>query len=195
MPRVSHGAAGGDGGIVVAGVYEQLLKRERRQHEHGIISADPDDHSQGRFVRQRFLLDALEARKVVVVRRSSVRLAMNYLFGGKQRLPWDRSVDTVRVSPDDVVSPSDEECPWYGRAADDPCTGRVVDPDQTAPRVNVGGHYSRISIRDAPLTRVPSWADGRVRGRGRTPRRPGRLESAARTCTDGQPIRFAVDTG
>jgi hypothetical protein len=118
MPRVSHGAAGVDGGIVVAGVYAQLLKWERRKHEHGITWADPDDHSQGFFARERFLLDALEAGTTVVVRRSSVELAMHYLIGGKHRLPWDRSVDTVRASPDDVVAPTDEECPWYGKAAD-----------------------------------------------------------------------------
>ena len=33
------------------------------------------------------------------------------------RLPWDRSVRSVRVSPNDVVQPTDEEHPWYGRAA------------------------------------------------------------------------------
>jgi hypothetical protein len=58
----------------------------------------------------------LEAGKDVILGRWSVEVRHDFGF----RLPWDRSVRSVRVSPDDVVRPTDSEHPWYGRAADDP---------------------------------------------------------------------------
>jgi hypothetical protein len=76
-----------------------------------------DEPGTGRFWRPRDLLDALEAGEAVLVGRPAAELQMHYLLGGRQKLPWDRSVKSVRVSPDDVVQPTTEAHPWYGRGA------------------------------------------------------------------------------
>jgi hypothetical protein len=69
------------------------------------------------FRRTRRLLDGLEAGLPVVVVR--------WLLGSRRSvppvdLPWDRgSVVSVRVSPDDVVSPVEYDCGWPGSVAGD----------------------------------------------------------------------------
>jgi hypothetical protein len=68
-----------------------------------------------RYRRRRGLLDALKAGKDVILSRRSAEARHDFRF----RLPWDRSVRSVRVSPDDVVRPTNEEHPWYGCATED----------------------------------------------------------------------------
>jgi hypothetical protein len=126
MPRVSHGASGVDGGITVRGVYAQLLEyqREKCGQPDPRRTYHPNESAAGFTQRPRFLLDALEAGKDVIVPRRMAEVRHAFGF----RLPWDRSVDTVRVSPDDVVSPTSEPCSWYGGAADDV----AVQPENTS---------------------------------------------------------------
>jgi hypothetical protein len=118
VPRFESGDAAG--GLVVEGIYRGLLERERvkcAERDPRRALAKPDDDSEaGLFLRPRALLIALEAGQDVIVGRRTAELALDFRF----RLPWDRAVKSVRVSPDDVVRPTDSEHPWYGRAADDP---------------------------------------------------------------------------
>jgi hypothetical protein len=117
VPRFESGSA--DGGLVVQGIYRGLLERERAkcaERDPRRALAEPDDPNAGLFLRPRSFLDALEAGKDVIVGRRSAEIAIDFRF----RLPWDRLVRSVRMSPDDVVRPTDEKHPWYGRAADDP---------------------------------------------------------------------------
>ena len=100
--------------LVVEGIYRGMLEREREKCAE-VIPRRVDDPGTGCFVRPRVLLTALEAAGHVVVRRPAVELQMHFLSGGRQKLPWDRSVKSVGVSPDDIVRPTDEQHPWYGR--------------------------------------------------------------------------------
>jgi hypothetical protein len=69
MPRLE--ADSSCSGLRVPGLYEALRERERRHHERRggrRFYADPEDHSRGFSLRDRRLLDALEAGEPVVVR-------------------------------------------------------------------------------------------------------------------------------
>jgi hypothetical protein len=112
-----------DGGVVVDGIYEELTSRMRTKCRENRIDPrwafeHPGEEDPGppgphyRYPGFR-LLDALEAGKDVILSRTTAEVAHDFRF----RLPWDRSVRSVRVSPDDVVRPTEEEHPWYGRAA------------------------------------------------------------------------------
>lgn len=110
MPWLESGIA--DGGLVVEGIYRRLLERERVK----CSERDPRfELGVGPFVRPRAMLRALEVGENVLVGRRTAEVANDF----RLRLPWDSSVRSVRVSADDVVRPTVEEHPWYGRAADD----------------------------------------------------------------------------
>jgi hypothetical protein len=119
MPRVNDG--GPADGLRVPGLYRALLEKERRRCEEPdprrVLSDAPNDPAPV-FRRSRKLLDALEAGKAVVMPR--------WLVGSGRSvppvvLPWDRSVDYVRVSPDDGVRPAEysREHWWPGGPASD----------------------------------------------------------------------------
>jgi hypothetical protein len=91
-----------------------LRERERGHHERWgarKVYAAPEDHSQGFFLRDRRLLDALETGEPVVVR--------GHDLGG-----WD-----IRAVP---LSPEQKDWPnWYTVTPDDhivPAESPVVDP-------------------------------------------------------------------
>ncbi|MGW0158468.1 hypothetical protein ACWDUN_04000 [Mycobacterium sp. NPDC003323] len=105
MPRVS---GGGEVGVRIPGVYGRMQARERDLcgwPDPDISWADRQDHSQGCFVRPRRLLEALEAGQPVTVPKARVELVQYAVKGRRFHLPWDRSVQNVVVSPDDVVVP------------------------------------------------------------------------------------------
>ena len=110
MPRFETGSS--DGGLVVDGIYGGLLERERVK----CLERDPRfEPGAGPFVRPRGCLNALEAGLDVIVGRRTAEMVVGFRF----RLPWDRSVKSVRVSSDDVVRPTSAEHPWYGCASDE----------------------------------------------------------------------------
>ena len=107
MPRVSDS---GSAGFQLPGIYRALRARERRLcgwPEADVRWANPGDHSQGCFVRPRKLLEALETGNPVVLRKAQVELVRGEAEGVRFRFPWDRSVQKVNVSRDDVVTPAD----------------------------------------------------------------------------------------
>jgi hypothetical protein len=103
------------GGVRIPGIYQAMLEKERRRCAESdprrIYSSEPDDPSPV-YRRPRVLLEGLEGGKPALMAR--------WMVGSRRStppvdLPWDReSVRTVRVSPDDVVSPADGECSWPG---------------------------------------------------------------------------------
>lgn len=111
MPRFEVGE--GDGGLVVEGIYRGMLERERvrcGQPDPRRTVADPQNPDSGFYRHPRRLLDALEAGHAVVVSRRTAEMGRDFRF----RLPWERAVRSVRVSPDDVVRPTDEKHPSHG---------------------------------------------------------------------------------
>jgi hypothetical protein len=116
MPRVEADSCGG-AGLHIPGLYRALLEKERTSQKRADRATERMREEFGYSSRRdRRLLEALEAGQTVIMPRWRV---------GHRRstppvdLPWDRQmVTTVAVSPDDVVSPTDEECPWDGKAAD-----------------------------------------------------------------------------
>jgi broad specificity phosphatase PhoE len=124
VPRFSAEAVGP--GLRIPGLYEQLLERERDKHD-GPSTVDPrwarqrpGEEAPAVYRRPDRLLRALEAGETVLVQRSSARLAYRYLSRERRDpFPWHRSVRTVQVTPEDVVTPSAREIPWYGCAADE----------------------------------------------------------------------------
>lgn len=120
MRRVSRAASGG---VTVEGLYRQLVEREREAHT-GPAAVDAGEDAPAVYRRPETLLRALEAGRPVLVQRSSVRLAYWYLTGERQDpFPWHRSVRVVQVTPDDVVTSSDREIPWYGCGVDEFANG------------------------------------------------------------------------
>lgn len=115
MPRFE--ARGG--GIQIPGLYRALLEKERQRcaepDPRRIWSGDPGEPA-AVFHRSRRLLDALEAGKPVVMVRWMVG---SHVSVPPVVLPWDRSVKSVLVSPDDVVSPAEGDGSWPGGAAED----------------------------------------------------------------------------
>jgi hypothetical protein len=92
----------------VPGQYEALLARERKHHERWggrSVYADPEDHSQGFFLRDRHLLDALEAGQPVVVRGHDLG-GWNFpkvpLSAQQKDCP-----NYYTVTPDDRIVPAD----------------------------------------------------------------------------------------
>jgi hypothetical protein len=106
MPRVE--ADGSCGGLRVPGLYAALLERERGHHERWggrRVYADPEDHSQGFFLRDRHLLDALEAGEPAVF--SGHDLGGNGIpqvpLSAEQK-PWP---NYYTVTPDDRIVPAE----------------------------------------------------------------------------------------
>jgi hypothetical protein len=126
MARVSRKSANaGAGGQVVSGAYAALLEYERERYygrgdvtvidgrELRVVWVDRDDHSKGFFLwPPRRELDRLEAGESVVVECGRLALALWDRDGERDssmprvRLPFDRGVKRVRVSPDDQVVPA-----------------------------------------------------------------------------------------
>ncbi len=101
-------------------VYRALLESERERYERygelvvlggrevRVVRADPNDRAAGFFCRDDRLLKLLEASRPVVVRRAAVELALwEWLRPTRRvRLPFDRAVRFVEVSPDDRIIPA-----------------------------------------------------------------------------------------
>jgi hypothetical protein len=106
MPRVE--ADSSCGGLRVPGLYEALRERERRHHERWggrRVYADPEDHSQGFFLRDRHLLDALEAGEPAV-------FSGHNLGGwGIPKVPLSAEQkdwpNYYTVTPDDLIVPAE----------------------------------------------------------------------------------------
>lgn len=117
MPRIRPlgGSSGALGGFRAPGLYAALLDGEREaclkwdprwtRSEAGRRGEEPPTF----YRRSRYLLEALEAGKTVVVP-----------LPPKWGLPWKRpEVRTVTVTPDDLVRPTDLPCAYPGSAVDD----------------------------------------------------------------------------
>jgi hypothetical protein len=114
MPRVE---AATESGLHMPGIYQALLEYERAKYERRgevvvcegrdirVSWVDKADHSHGFFLYQRHQLDRLEAGEQVVVDRTHVETALwdqdRDQSRRSVRLPFERSVRSVRVSPDD----------------------------------------------------------------------------------------------
>lgn len=121
MPQVKRGSRGA--GLHMPGVYAALLASERAKYErrgepaefdgrqHRVTWKDRDDHDQGFFLWPRHLLDRLEAGDPVQVDRARVELALWERDRPPRpvRLPFDREVRSVRVSPEDRLVPAAAE--------------------------------------------------------------------------------------
>ena len=90
----------------IPGIYQALLVREREHHERWgerKVDVDPDEPSKGFFLRDRHLLDALEAGEPVTLSTSQI--------GGRgvPSLPpeWRGSHRWFSVSADDRVAPTE----------------------------------------------------------------------------------------
>jgi hypothetical protein len=114
VPRVDGGGAAADG-VRVAGTYAELRLQERDDcgfpEPNKVLSAD----GKGFYMRPRGLMEALESGVPVVVCGRTAEMA----HAGRYRLPRDRSIQSVLVTPTDSVSPTTLPHPWYGCAADD----------------------------------------------------------------------------
>jgi broad specificity phosphatase PhoE len=113
-------------GLRIEGLYQQMLELERHKHrERAAVDPrwtrqHPGEDAPPVYRRRDDPLRSLEAGVPVLAPRSAVRLAYWYLSGLKgDPFPWDLSVRTVRVSPDDVVRLAESAVHWPGCAAED----------------------------------------------------------------------------
>ena len=109
-------------GLRIAGLYEAVLLYERDKYyrrgepavfdgrERRVSWVDRADHSAGFFVWPRRTLDLLEGGKSVMLSRAAVEAALwecdRTQSRRSVRLPFDRAVRLVRVSPDARVIPA-----------------------------------------------------------------------------------------
>jgi hypothetical protein len=126
MPQVRRGSRGA--GLHMPGVYAALFAYARARYEsrggeplviEGIEigkkqPAGVDEHGKEGFFLypRRGLLNALEAGKTVDVGRGWVEIALweRDRPPNRVRLPFDREVRRVSVSPDDRIVPAAAEC-------------------------------------------------------------------------------------
>jgi hypothetical protein len=102
MPRVESSS---DAGLRIQGVYAALLAFERDRFERSERTAARMKSEYGTFCRRNngCLIERLDAGEMVTVDRATVELALweRDRPPNRVRLPFDREVRRVRVSPDD----------------------------------------------------------------------------------------------
>lgn len=108
MPRL----IGQEAGLHVPGVYQALLalERERNERDDRRVARTMAEH--GHFFRRcRLFAERLEAGEAVTVARSTVESALWERDRPPRpvRLPFDREVRLVRVTPDDRIAPAAAE--------------------------------------------------------------------------------------
>jgi hypothetical protein len=106
MPRVESSA---EAGLRVRGVYEALLALERERNERSDRRVARMMAERGHcFHRSKLLAERLEAGESVRVDRATVESALWERDRPPRpvRLPFDREVRSVNVSPDDRVVPA-----------------------------------------------------------------------------------------
>jgi hypothetical protein len=108
MPRVNSGT---EAGLHFPGAYEALLDLERDRNERSDRTAARMMAEHGYFFRRNngLLAERLAAGEPVVVRCAQLTLALweRDRLEGRVRLPFERGVKFVRVSPDDRIVPVD----------------------------------------------------------------------------------------
>ncbi len=107
MPRLDSG--GSAGGIHISGVYRALAQREREQNAwYTRLAADMLARDGECSLPDTRLEELLEAGRPVIVQRARVEsvLWLRDRPPRPPRLPFDRAVRFVRVSPNDRIGPA-----------------------------------------------------------------------------------------